>query len=171
MDENEIEITIQFQAVLFDTATPFRYVVELHVDGVRTGIAAFVWGRKRANHVMEAFVENGLGLLEKYGKVESVIQAVRSMRREKAMAQVKVGDSVRLLVDIGSIRKGRVCRVVEVVEPSFYDQRGANAWDDEKYPIRVIPVATAVDGVFLGPEDGVPLLRGEFGPLDQDVDE
>jgi hypothetical protein len=169
MSEDSIEI--QFQAVLYETTTPFRYMVELQVCGIRTGIAAYVWGHKRAQRVMQAFLNDGVDLLAKYGKTEYVIQEVRAMRREEAMARVQVGDSVKLLVDIGSIKKGRVCRVVEIVEPTFYVSRGANAWDDDKYPIKVLPVATANDTVPLGPKDALPLMRGEFGPIDEEIDE
>lgn len=169
MTEGEIEVN--FEAVLYQTQTPFRYLVELQVSGIRTGIGAYVWGRNRAQRVMQAFIQDGLDLLHKHDKVEYVIKEVRAMRREIAMAKVQVGDSVRLLVDIGSIKKGRVCKVVEVMEPSFYVSRGENAWEDEKYPIKVIPVALATDQVPLGPKDAVPLMRGEFGPLDEDVDE
>jgi hypothetical protein len=100
-----------------------------------------------------------------------VIKEVRAMRREEAMAKVQVGDSVRLLVDIGSIKKGRVCKVVEVVEPSFYVSRGQNAWDDTLYPIKVLPLNTAFDLVPLGPKDALPLMRGEFGPIDEEIEE
>ena len=169
MPEEGIEI--QFQAVLYETTVPHRYMVELKVSGIRTGIATYVWGLRRAQGVMQKFIDDGIDLLEKFGKTEYVIQEVRAMRREEAMAQVKVGDSVRLLVDIGSIKRGRVCRVVEIVEPTFYVSRGANAWDDDKYPIKVLPVATANDTVPLGPKDALPLMRGEFGPIDEEIDE
>ena len=117
--------------------------------------------RDHAQHAIE--------LLNKHNKFELVLNQVRAMRREKAMAQVQVGDKVRLLVDIGSIKKGRVCKVVEVMEPSFYVARGAKEWEDEKYPIKVLPVPMATDPVSLGPKDGLPLMRGEFGPLDEEV--
>lgn len=164
-------IVIQFQAVLYDTRTPGRYVVELQVCGIPTGISTMVWGRKRANEVMQQFIDNGIDLLAQFGKTEYVIQEVRAMRREEAMAKVQVGDSVRLLVDIGSIKRGRVCRVVEIAEPSFYVSRGENAWDDTLYPIKVLPVATAADPVPLGPKDALPLMRGEFGPIDEEIEE
>lgn len=167
----EDSITIQFQAVLYRTTVPFRYLVELQVSGIRTGIGAYAWGKAKAQKVMQAFIDDGTELLDKYGKTNYVIQEVRAMRREEAMAKVQVGDSVRLLVDIGSIKKGRVCKVVEIVEPSFYVSRGQNAWDDDKYPIKVLPVATASDTVPLGPKDALPLMRGEFGPLDEEIDD
>lgn len=162
---------VQFQAVLYETPIPFRYLVELQVSGIRTGIAAYVWGQAKARQVMRAFIADGLDLLNKHNKFEYVIGEIRARERERAMALVKVGDRVRLLVDIGSIKKGRVCKVVEVQEPSFYESRGANPWDDEKYPVKVIPVSAPTDRVPLGPKDALPLMRGEFGPLDEDVDE
>lgn len=171
MTTEGFSVEVRFEAVLYTTTLPGRYLVELQVSGVRTGIAAYVWGHKRAQQVMQAFIDDGIELLNKHNKFELVLNQVRAMRREKAMAQVQVGDKVRLLVDIGSIKKGRVCRVVEVMEPSFYVARGAKEWEDEKYPIKVLPVPMATDPVSLGPKDGVPLMRGEFGPLDEDVDE
>ena len=169
MSEDSIEI--QFQAVLYETTTPFRYLVELQVSGIRTGIAAYAWGKAKAHKIMQAFIDDGLELLDRHGKTNYVIQEVRAMRREEAMAKVKVGDSVRLLVDIGPIKKGRVCKVVEIVAPTAYVSRGQNAWDDTKYPIKVVPVAMATDAVTLGPKDALPLMRGEFGPMDEDIDE
>jgi hypothetical protein len=88
------------------------------------------------------------------------------------MAKVQVGDRVKLLVDIGQYKKGRVCKVAEVAEPSFYEARGgAPEWDDEEYPVKVLPVHSPTDQISLGPKDYLPLRRGEFGPLDQEVDE
>lgn len=167
MTEDGIQTT--FQAVLWTTRNPFKFVVELRMDNIPTGILATVWGRARAQRVMQEFVENGTALLAQFGKTNEMIGHVRAKRREEAMAKVQVGDSVRLLVDIGSIKKGRVCRVVEVFEPSFYEARGANAWEDEKYPIKVLPVPMASDPVALGPKDLLPLMRGEFGPMDEEV--
>src|SRR6478752_5107164 len=97
MPEEE-SITIQFQAVLYQTTVPFRYLIELQVCGIRTGIAAYAWGKAKAQRVMQAFIDDGTELLDKYGKTNYVIQEVRAMRREEAMARVQVGDSVRLLV-------------------------------------------------------------------------
>lgn len=164
-------ITVCFQAVLYDTNVPFRYMVELRVDGVATGIHEFVWGKKKAQALMQHLIDNGIQLLEKFGVTNAVINEVRANRREEAMARVKVGDSVRLLVDIGSIKKGRVCKVVEIAEPSAYVSRGVNAWDDSKYPIKVLPISSTSDAVILGPKDALPLMRGEFGPLDEEIDD
>ena len=167
MAEDGIQTT--FQAILWTTSNPFKFVVELRMEGIPTGIFATVWGKKRAEQVMQDFVNTGSDLLARYGKTNIMINHVRDKRREEAMAKVQVGDSVRLLVDIGSIKRGRVCKVVEVFEPSFYEARGANAWEDEKFPIKVLPVPMATDPVALGPKDGFPLMRGEFGPLDEEL--
>lgn len=170
MPEDSVEA--QFEAILYETNIPFRYAVELRVSGIRTGIFAYVWGLDRARQVMRQFIDDGNELLHKHGKAEQVIRDLRVMMREKAMAMVQVGDSVKLLVDIGSIKKGRVCKVVEVAEPSFYEARGGcREWDDEKYPIKVLPISTPTDRVPLGPKDALPLMRGEFGPLDMEVDD
>ena len=115
---------VRFEAVLYTTTLPGRYLVELQVSGVRTGIAAYVWGHKRAQQVMQAFIDDGIELLNKHNKFELVLNQVRAMRREKAMAQVQVGDKVRLLVDIGSIKKGRVCRVVPVLTGPVHHHPG-----------------------------------------------
>jgi len=120
---------------------------------------------------MQMFADNGGDLLDRNGRTNAVIEELRAKRREEAMAKVQVGDRVKLLVDIGTIKKGRVCKVTEVAEPSLYASRGQNAWDDEKYPIKVLPVATATDTVALGPKDALPLMRGEFGPVDEEIDE
>jgi hypothetical protein len=96
---------------------------------------------------------------------------IYARRREEAMAQVQVGDSVKLLIDIGQYKKGRVCKVTQVAEPSFYEARGSAEWDDEEYPVLVVPVHSPLDRMALGPKDAIPLRRGEFGPLDTEVDE
>ena len=86
------------------------------------------------------------------------------------MRQVQVGDKVKLLVDIGQFKIGRVCKVVEVQDdPTFYEARGANEWDDDKYPIKVLPVSVASDKLTLGPKDSIPLARGEFGPVTEET--
>lgn len=167
----EESFTVRFMAVLYQTTVPCRYLVELQVDGIATGISVRVWGKTRAQRVMQKFIDHGADLLSEFGKTEAVLSELRVMRREEAMAKVQVGDSVRLLVDIGSIKKGRVCKVVEIVEPTFYVSRGENAWDDMKYPIKVLPVATANDAVPLGPKDALPLMRGEYGPIDEEIDD
>lgn len=150
---------------------PFRFEVILRVDGIDTGIRATVWGKSRATKVMNEMVSSGNQLLNQYGVAATVAAEVYAKRREEAMAKVKVGDSVRLLVDIGYYKKGRVCKVVEVAEPSFYVARGDNAWDDDRYPVKVIPVRAATDAASLGPKDAIALANGEFGPLDEEVDE
>jgi hypothetical protein len=170
MDEED-GITTTFQALIYTTRIPFRYVVELRMEGLSTGIFATVWGEKRAKRLMNQFVEEGIGLLSQTGKTNTMIDKVRAMRREEAMAKVQVGDSVRLLVDIGSIKKGRVCKVVEVSQPSAYVGRGGNPWEDGKFPIKVMPVPMATDTVALGPKDALPLMRGEFGPIDEEIDD
>jgi hypothetical protein len=164
-------IEVSYQAYLMGTRIPFRYAVTLHVDDIPTGIGAYVWGKARAVAVMNEMVASGNQLLNKYGVAAQIAAEVYSKRREEAMAKVKVGDSVKLLVDIGYYKKGRVCKVVEVAEPSFYVARGVNAWDDERYPVKVIPVRAATDAATLGPKDAIALAAGEFGPLDMEVDE
>lgn len=164
-------IMTEFQAVMCTTETPFRYLVELWMEGVPTGISTFVWGKKRAQRVMRDFIDRAEELLNNSGMTNAVIDKVLAKRRQEEMARVQVGDSVKLLVDIGSIKKGRVCRVVEVVEPTAYVARGGKPWDDGRYPIKVVPVATPSDTVPLGPKDALPLMRGEFGPISEEVDD
>lgn len=167
---NDEPLTVTFTARVMTTEIPFRYKVELFVDGIPTGVGSNVWTKSRALKAAAFIAENGNDLLNQFGKSQSVLNEVRAMRREEEMAKVQVGDKVKLLVDIGSFKKGRVCKIVEVAEPSFYISRGQNAWDDDKYPVKVVPVQVAGD-LPLGPKDALPLARGEFGPLDVEVDE
>jgi hypothetical protein len=178
MTDDEDRMVVTYQGYLFGSylfgriRVPFQYVAALHVEDIPTGIQARVWGKKRAMSVMHHLIEHGNELINQYGVADQLAAEIYSMRREEAMAKIQVGDRVRLLVDIGSIKKGRVCKVVEVEdEPSFYVARGANAWDDEKYPVKVVPVRMATDRVALGPKDVIPLMRGEFGPMDMEVGE
>lgn len=150
---------------------PFLYEVLLCVEGIPTGIFARVWGRRKADQVMNDMVNNGNQLLNQHGLAAAIAAEIYTKRREEAMAKVQVGDSVRLLVDIGQYKKGRVCKVVEVAEPSFYVARGANGWEDERYPVLVVPVRVSSDTLALSPKDSIALLNGEFGPINEEVKE
>jgi hypothetical protein len=172
---NDEPIQVNYTAYTFGTSVfgiqiPFRYLVALYVEDIPTGIQVKVWGLGRATRTMNQMVSHGNELLNHYGAADWLYGQIYAKRREERMAHVRVGDRVRLLVDIGQFKKGRVCNVVEVAEPSLYYGRGGREWDDEKYPIKVLPVSTAWDKITLGPKDSIPLAMGEFGPLDQDVE-
>lgn len=168
---NQEPIQVTYEAYMYATRIPKRYIVHLYVNNIPTGIMSKVWGRKRANGVMEHMVSHGNDLLNEYGVAAHIAAEIYAQQREEAMAKVKVGDSVKLLVDIGQFKKGRVCRVVEITEPTLYRGRGGRAWDEEKYPIMVLPVSMASDRLTLGPKEALPLARGEFGPLNEEIDE
>lgn len=166
MDE---PIQVTFEGFLLATRIPQRYIVTLYVNDIPTGIGRVVWLKHRAMAEMQYMVSNGNQLINEFGVAAEIAAEIYAQRREKAMATVKVGDSVKLLVDIGQYKKGRVCKVVEVAdEPTFYVARGENAWMDDKYPIKVLPVSVATDKVTLGPKDSILLSRGEFGPLNDE---
>lgn len=164
-------IRVSYSAYVVGTKIPFRYMVLLYVEDLPTGVATSVWGRARAHRAMKFMVNNGNELINQYGVAAGLAAELYARRREEAMAKVQVGDRVKLLVDIGQFKKGRVCKVAQLPEPSFYEARGgAPEWDDEQY-ILVIPVHSPTDNISLGPKDYLPLRRGEFGPLDTEVDE
>lgn len=169
MSDEPIEVS--YQAILYSSRIPGRYLVALFVNDFRTGIQAYVWGRKRANWAMQDIIDRGNELINEYGLAEGLAHKIQARRREEAMEKVQVGDRVRLLVDIGTLKKGRVCKVVETAEPSFYVSRGVNEWHDEKYPVSVLPTQLATDAIALGPQEAIPLARGEFGPLDMEIPE
>ncbi len=163
---------VTYEAYLYRTRIPQRFLIHLYVNDIPTGIMARAWGRKRAAEVMNHMINHGNDLVNQYGVAAALSAEIYAKQREEAMAKVQVGDSVKLLVDIGQFKKGRVCRVVEVADdPSFYEARGANGWDDERYPIKVLPVSMATDKLTLGPKDALLPARGEFGPLNEEVDE
>lgn len=165
-------VSVSYEAYVYSTRIPFRYLVTLAVDGIPTRIAARVWGKARADRAMHFMVNNGNDLLNRYGVAAELAAEIYARRREEAMAQVKVGDTVKLLVDIGGYKKGRICKVVTIAEPSFYEARGgAKEWDDEEYPILVSFVHSPTDRISLGPKDVIPLRRGEFGPVDTEVED
>ena len=149
---------------------PFRYLATLYVEGIPTGIQAIVWGRKRADAVLHELIEHGNELIHRHGLIGQLAAEIYSRRREEAMAKIQVGDKVRLLVDIGQFKKGRVCKVVEVAEPTLYRGRGGHEWEDDRYPVKVLPVSMSGDGMVLGPKDAIPLATGEFGPIDWEVE-
>jgi hypothetical protein len=168
MREDKVEVT--YEAYLLATRIPQRFIITLYVNNIPTGIGRVVWLKKRAMAAMHEMVNDGNHLINQFGVAAEIAAEIYAQRREEAMARVKVGDSVKLLVDIGQYKRGRVCKVVEVAEPSFYE-RGPSAWDDERYPVKVMPVRMATDNVSLGPKDYIPLQRGEFGPLTEEVDD
>ena len=169
MKDDAIQVT--YEAYLLATRIPQRFIVTLYVNDMPTGIGRVVWLKKRALAAMHDMVNNGNQLINEFGVAAEIAAEIYAQRREEAMARVQVGDSVKLLVDIGQYKKGRVCKVVEVAEPSFYEARGPTAWDDDRYPVRVQPISMATDRVSLGPKDFIPLQRGEFGPVTEETDE
>lgn len=169
MNDDKIEVT--YEAYLLATPIPHRFIITLWVNGIETGIGRVVWLKHRAMRAMHDMIHNGSRLINEYGVAAEIAAEIYAQRREEAMARVKVGDSVKLLVDIGQYKKGRVCRVVEIAEPSLYEARGSREWVDEKYPIMVQPVRINGDKIFLGPKDHIPLARGEFGPVTEETDD
>jgi hypothetical protein len=168
---NQDPVQVTYEAYLLATWVPHRFIVTLYVNNIPTGIGRVVWLKRRAVAAMHEMVHHGNDLIHEFGVAAEIAAEIYAQRREEAMAKVQVGDSVKLLVDIGQFKKGRVCKVVDVAEPSFYEARGTTKWDDEKYPIRVIPISVATDRVSLGPKDYIPLARGEFGPLFEETED
>jgi len=166
--DDRVEVT--YEAYLLATRIPQRFIITLYVNDIPTGIGRVVWLKKRALAAMHEMVNNGNQLINEFGVAAEIAAEIYAQRREEAMAKVKVGDRVKLLVDIGQFKKGRVCRVVEVAEPSFYEARGGTEWHDDRYPIKVMPVQVATDKVSLGPKDFIPLANGEFGPLTEETE-
>lgn len=166
------DMSVSYSAYLLGTRIPFRYRVVLYVEDLPTGVEVGVWGKARAKRAMRFMVNNGNELINECGVAAGLAAELYARQREELMAKVQVGDRVKLLIDIGQYKKGRVCKVAEVAEPSFYEARGgAPEWDDEEYPVKVLPVHSPTDAISLGPKDYLPLRRGEFGPLDTEVDE
>ena len=164
------EIKVSYSAYLVATRIPFRYLVLLYVEDLPTGVAAYAWGKRRATAAMRHMVEYGNDLINEFGVVEQLAAELYARRREEVMANVQVGQTVKLLIDIGPFKKGRVCKVAQVPEASFYEARGSREWDDEQY-ILVQPIHSPADNISLGNKEVIPLRRGEFGPLDMEVDE
>jgi hypothetical protein len=160
---------VEYAAQVQGTPIPGRYAVVLFVEGIPTGIQAHVWGRKKATAMLYHMVNHGNEIINQHGMAAHLAAQIYTRRREEAMAKVKVGDTVKLLVDIGPFKTGRVCKVAEVYEPSFYEVRGAKEFIDEDYPVKVLPVRSPLDTIALGPKDFIPLRRGEFGPLNDPV--
>ena len=165
------EMKVAYSAYLCGTRIPFRYLILLYVEDLPTGVASYAWGMTRAKRTMQHMVNHGNDLINEFGVAAELAAELYGRRREEAMAQVQVGDTVKLLVDIGGYKKGRVCKVVKVAEPTFYEARGGKDWDDEEYPVLVTFVHSPTDNISLGPKEAIPLKRGEFGPLDTEVDE
>lgn len=169
--DDEYELSVKYEAAIMTTRIPFRYKVLLFVEGIPTGLGCFTWGLAKAQQAMNYLVANGGELLYQSGLSNQLAAEIYAQRREEAMAKVQVGDSVKLLVDIGQYKKGRVCKIVEISEDTDYEGRGGLAWFNEKYPIKVVPVRASTDFGQLGPNESLSLAAGEFGPLDMEVGE
>lgn len=165
------KITVTYEAYLLGTWIPRRYIVTLYVNNIPTGIGRVVWLKRRALAAMHEMVNHGNQLIHEFGVAAEIAAEIYAQKREEAMAKVKVGDRVKLMVDIGQFKRGRVCKVMEITEPSFYVARGVNGWDDNRYPIKVMPVSVSSDRLTLGPKDYIPLQRGEFGPVAEETDD
>lgn len=161
---------VEYSAVTYGTKIPGRYQLQLYVNGIFTGVAARVWGRRKARELAEYMIQNGNQVLHDFEVVDQMLAALNKQDREVAMSKLKVGDKVRLWIDLGIYKKGRVCTVVEVEEPSRYVSRGVNAWNENRFPIKVVPVSGAGEAV-LGTKEGIPLAAGEFGALNEEVPE
>lgn len=170
-DDEYYGLAVKYEAAIMRTLIPFRYKVLLFVEGIPTGVGCFCWGLARAEQAMNFMVNNGSELLNETGLAADLAAEIYASRREEAMAKVQVGDSVKLLVDIGQYKKGRVCKIIEITEPSDYVGRGGMAWFDSKYPVKVVPVRASTDFGSLGPNEYLALEEGEFGPLDMEVGE
>lgn len=168
-DDDAIEVT--YEAFMLATPIPHRFLITLWVNGIETGIGRVVWLKHRALAAMHDMIHNGNQLLNEFGVAAEIAAEIYAQRREEAMAKVQVGDKVKLLVDIGQFKKGRVCKVVEVYEDSFYEARGDIEWHDDRYPVKVLPVSVSSDRVTLGPKDSIPLARGEFGPVTEETND
>ena len=161
---------VRYTAYVVGTRIPFLYQVLLYVEDLPSGLVARAWGMTRATRIMHDMVNNGNDLINEFGVAADLAAVLYARKREEAMARVQVGDRVKLLIDIGQFKKGRVCKVAQVPEPSSYEARGGGTWEDDRY-ILVTPVHSPMDAISLGPADTIPLRRGEFGPLDMEVDE
>ena len=168
MKYDKVEVT--YEAFMLSTRIPHRYMITLWVNGIETGIGKVVWLKHRALRAMHDMIHNGNRLLNEFGIAAEIAAEIYAQQREKAMAQVQVGDSVKLLVDIGPFKKGRVCKVIELYEDTFYEARGGTEWADDRFPITVLPVHANGDTMILGPKDGIPLARGEFGPVTEETE-
>ena len=104
MNEDEYGHSVRYEAAIMRTAIPFRYKVLLFVEGIPTGVGVYCWGMARAEQAMNFMVNNGSELLNETGLTAGLAAEIYASRREEAMAKVQVGDSVKLLVDIGQYK-------------------------------------------------------------------
>lgn len=152
----------------------FRRLLSLEVDGEDTGIRVIVWGSKREKHMANAILESASELLNELGLAEDLFDRITAKRAAATAAEergdMRVNDTVRLLVDIGPYKRGRVMKVVDVANASGYKSRGGKQWDDNHYPVKVVPLSAMPGELTLDPEDGIPLTADEFCPGDKEVE-
>lgn len=176
MNEEETDsIQVVFRAQVFHAGFPGRYLITLEADGIDSGLRVTVWGVKRATKTADAVLANASALLNDLGLAQELAAKVYMNRPDDEAAEgvklVNVNDTVRLLVDIGPYKRGRVFRVVEVAQSTGYTARGgATEWDDLHFPIKVVPVSSMPGEPILSAKDGIPLAADEFCPGDKEVD-
>lgn len=157
MSETE-KMNVYFEAGLQKTKIPGRYRVVLLADGYFTRIESYVWGRKRAQKARDAILEEAAELIEAAGLSGQLFGFLYSIRREKTLADVKPGDRVKLAVDIGPFKAGRVCKVMAV-----------NPDGETTHGVAVQPVYVSGDGVTFGEGDYISLTAGEYAPLNEEA--
>jgi hypothetical protein len=157
MSETE-KMNVRFEAGLQKTKIPGRYRVVLLVDGYFTRIETRAWGVKRAHKARDEILENAQELIDAAGLTEGIYTFLWNERKEKALADVKPGDRVRLAVDIGPFKAGRVCKVMAV-----------NPDGETTHGVSVQPVYVSGDGVTFGEGDYISLTAGEYAPLNEEA--
>jgi hypothetical protein len=172
-----MRIPVEYGATIYTTKVgpltiPFRYIVALDVNGIETGIGTSVWGYSNAQQTADHLSQHGEDLLasESSSKRQAIyaeIQAAYVARLNQQLSEKLVpGDRVKLAVDIGHMKAGRIAKVVK----TYTKEDGTDGIVDARWPISVEVLPVAGDPAAWA--HGAPVLlleRGEFCSLDTEL--
>lgn len=172
-----MRIPVEYVAVIYTTKLhksrlliPGRYIIALQVNDIETSIGTKCWGFKRAKEIATALQANAEEVIEDsvYHKdVWNKVQAAYVAKLNAALSEkLQPGDRVKLAVDIGHIKAGRICKVIK----AHTKEDGTDGIVDARWPISVEVLPVSGDPAAWA--HGTPILlleRGEFVSLDTEL--
>lgn len=160
-----------YSAKFYKVTIPFRYYVALDVNGIETGIGGQCWGHKTAKAMQHDLASNGEEILDeinpaKRQAIALEVQAAYVARQQEAdVEKLSVGDRVKLAVDIGIAKAGRIAKVVQI----HTKEDGSDGIVDARWPISVEVLPVIGDPAAWGTGALFLLERGEFVSLDTEL--
>lgn len=160
-----------YNAKFYKLTIPFRYFVSLDVNGIETGVGGMCWGHKTARAMQHDLATNGEEILNEINPAKrqaialEVQAAYVDAQRQASVEKLAVGDRVKLAVDIGIAKAGRVAKIVQV----HTKEDGTDGIVDARWPVSVEVLPVIGDPAAWGTGAVFLLERGEFVSLDTEL--